>query len=138
MISNINIKGVNYSVGGDNKAKLVARGTRKPEEHKNFYLDKALEKNKFYYVRLFYVDGGYEFNTILLVALDGYYNPRSPINIIDDAEIDYCPSNCYYSYWNNEPCIEISTGDFMTFLEYEDIETYIEVYELPFTLGGNE
>lgn len=150
MINKINVDGFEYNVG-DNKAKLVASGTPVPtiEEELVFYegkfqLDNKLENNKLYFIKL-YLDT-LSFFTSTIVFTYQYsgrvFSSRGEITIsesFDDtlvsATVDVTETRVYifphrgyitYEDPNDErPQLTLSEND------------YVEVYELPFTLGGN-
>ena len=133
MISNINIKGINYSIGGDNKAKLVARGTYSAEDI-SVPLNNKLKMNKVYLVEVVELNYGLTFSALLHTSID---TPSNIILLADEMDENTIICEMYYiDSAKPEICIYSITGG-NTILDVST-ENYINVYELPFTLGGNE
>lgn len=125
------------SSGGD-VAKLVARGTYDAEGF-CFKLDNPLEQKKLYYVFV-YSGWGYEYSTILLVTEN---NCETPFICRDADDSNNIICSIYYSQYTEGSLYMIAITPLVDevstiFGTSGDENDYIEVYELPFTIGGNE
>ena len=131
---------------GANVAKLVATGTlnmsNSSENFLSYNLTKPLEANKIYFV-VRYDDGiGLETSSSFLIIKEyggGYIKAINGTSImvfetVNDTLVTAIITYTH-SFENHPAIIEIINHDYPLYFSEND---YVEIYELPFTLGGNE
>jgi hypothetical protein len=130
-IEKIKLKGTEYGVGGggSNDAKLVERVKWFESEYeRNFKLSKPLEKGLYLFVindKVSMLNVGNIYNQYYGSAICEY----NADSVLTTYSVLYAPQTLY---------IYISSVDEMEEQPYELENWTIEVYKLPFTLGGAE
>lgn len=126
--------GKRESIGGSgsNQLKLVARGTylSSSDDEILFSFNTILEENKMYIYKIYVEDCGTTFGYIMLdtAVRNSYFN----------GETDDLCSVSTNMYVNNNKTEILFRENGVSLKQVEEISYTLEVYELPFTLGGAE
>lgn len=150
MINKIQVGSKTYSVGGG-QAKLVATGTLfeplSNDYRISYSLNNFLEPNKFYYIRRYDAEYGSRFECLITTFMNenrilSFEDVTIKAGNSDTDEIVNCALNYdIYTDYNPEPNIDYAVITIKNDEElplYKSVDDILEVYELPFTLGGNE